>query len=167
MIMPKVKYLPMPNARLSATQAQTVGKELQRISKQKGCLKPALIVEAARPPESSLHAFFTWDDTEAAEQWRETQARGLVRSVRIVQCDMPSQEQPVIRAFVSVQASDTETKFEGHAYLPIQVATKSEDYKKQILDAAMSELREWKRRYSDYQQYFSSIFSAIEELEMV
>jgi len=164
--MAKIKYIAMPNSKVSSGHVPIVGRELHRIQKKQGCIKPAMVVDAARPKENPLHAFFEWDDSVAAEEWRQDQARGLIRSVRVIQCDMPPQEQPIVRAFVSVQASDTETKFEGTAYVPIQVASKNEDYKSQILDAAMAELREWKQRYSDYKQFFESVFNAIEELEV-
>jgi hypothetical protein len=42
-----------------------------------------MVVEAARDPNSPLHSAFTWDDAEAAEQYRLAQARVLLRRVRV------------------------------------------------------------------------------------
>ena len=44
-------------------------------------LTPELVVRDARSPSSPLHGCFEWDDSAAAEAWREQQARTLMRSV--------------------------------------------------------------------------------------
>lgn len=63
---------------------QRVREELQRIADQHdGRLKPEWVVDAARPEDSPLHDYFTWDDTLAAEERRKDQARPLIRSVEI------------------------------------------------------------------------------------
>jgi hypothetical protein len=45
-----------------------------------GEITPKLIVEAARGPDSPLHAAFEWDDSKAAECWRERCARDILVS---------------------------------------------------------------------------------------
>lgn len=49
-----------------------------------GRLVPEAVIEAASSPSSPLHRFFTWDDTEAAHEFRKQQARKLIRVVRVV-----------------------------------------------------------------------------------
>lgn len=49
-----------------------------------GELTPRLVVEAAADDTSPLHSLFTWDDTVAAQAFREEQARHVIRSVRVV-----------------------------------------------------------------------------------
>ena len=72
--------------------------ELERLFLE-GLLRPADVVEAARDPESPLHSHFEWDDTEAAEKWREEQARQLIRNVRI---EVGTSSPVLVRAFVSL-----------------------------------------------------------------
>lgn len=48
-----------------------------------GRLTPDAVLQDARSPKSPLHDQFTWDDSEAATQWRLQQARELIRSVRV------------------------------------------------------------------------------------
>jgi len=160
----KTKYIPMPGSRISTTAAEKIGREIGRITKKHGCAKPEIVVDEASSPSNPLHTYFTWDDSEAAHQWRITEARQIIRSVRIVRSDMPAQEQPVVRAFMNVNASDMEQAFTGRGYIPMTRVLKSEDYKKQILNVAMSELREWQDRYADYKTYFDGVFSAIDEV---
>jgi hypothetical protein len=51
---------------------------------QRGRLTPRDLVEAARDPESPLHAVFEWDDDKAADDWRIEQARRLIRSIKVM-----------------------------------------------------------------------------------
>lgn len=51
---------------------------------KKGRLTPRAVVEAARDPNSPMHACFEWDDSVAGDKWRIEQARRLIRTVRIV-----------------------------------------------------------------------------------
>lgn len=48
-----------------------------------GQLTPELVVEAARPKDSPLHPYITWDARAAAEKQRLYEARRLIRSVRV------------------------------------------------------------------------------------
>jgi hypothetical protein len=48
-----------------------------------GRVTPEMVVEAARDPSSPLHSAFTWDDAQAAHEHRLTQARVLLRRVRV------------------------------------------------------------------------------------
>ena len=64
--------------------AQTAGRELDRIRRRDGTIRPAAVVDEARPEEAPLHPAFEWRDPVAAEQWREHQASTLIRVVRVV-----------------------------------------------------------------------------------
>jgi hypothetical protein len=64
--------------------AQTAGRELDRIRRRDGTIRPAAVVAEARPEEAPLHPAFEWRDPVAAEQWREHQASTLIRVVRVV-----------------------------------------------------------------------------------
>lgn len=60
-----------------------IKQRLQELERDNGRLVPADVVEAARDPESPLHHHFEWDDSEAAQRYRITQARTLIRSVLV------------------------------------------------------------------------------------
>jgi len=64
--------------------AQTAGSELDRIRRRDGTIRPAAVVDEARPEEAPLHPAFEWRDPVAAEQWREHQASTLIKVVRVV-----------------------------------------------------------------------------------
>ncbi len=62
---------------------ENVAERLLELERVNGRLAPADVVDAARDPESPLHSHFTWDDTEAAEKYRLSQARTLIRTVKL------------------------------------------------------------------------------------
>lgn len=64
--------------------AQTAGSELDRIRRRDGTIRPAVVVDEARPEEAPLHPVFEWRDPVAAEQWRQHQATTLIKVVRVV-----------------------------------------------------------------------------------
>lgn len=64
--------------------AQTAGEELDRIRRRDGHIAPRVVVDEARPEDAPLHPAFEWRDEVAAENWREHEARQLVRQVRVI-----------------------------------------------------------------------------------
>lgn len=59
-------------------------KALQRIQKANGgILTTEKVLAAARDDASPLHAYFLWDDTEAAHLYRTEQANRLIRSFHV------------------------------------------------------------------------------------
>lgn len=65
------------------TSMRDVADRLEQLEQENGDIKPADVVNDARDPTSPLHDFFEWDDTAAADQYRLSQARLLIRRVKI------------------------------------------------------------------------------------
>jgi len=59
-----------------------IAEKLRELEKD-GRLLPADVLEEARNPDSPLHGHFEWDDTEAAAKYRLSQARALIRTVKL------------------------------------------------------------------------------------
>lgn len=84
---------------LSKIQAE----ELERIrSAHGGILYPEKVVEAARDENSPLHGAFEWEDTVAAEKYRLSQARYLIRHVRVEIRDPDKPKGILVRKYVSL-----------------------------------------------------------------
>jgi hypothetical protein len=63
---------------------KSIREEMESIARERnGLLLPEQIVESARNPNSSMHDEFTWDDSEAANAYRLTQARALIKRVKV------------------------------------------------------------------------------------
>lgn len=63
---------------------EEVRKELERIYKRDGALTATAVLKEAAQKGSPLHEHFTWDDSEAAQQWRLVQARNLIKRVKVI-----------------------------------------------------------------------------------
>lgn len=60
-----------------------VADRLEQLEQASGNLSPAAVVADAEEINSPLHDFFEWDDSAAAQQYRLSQARLLIRRVKI------------------------------------------------------------------------------------
>jgi len=67
---------------ITSERRKAISEELQTLVKD-GRLIPEDVVDAAKNPNSSLHTYFTWDDTEAAAAFRLQEARALIKRVRV------------------------------------------------------------------------------------
>ncbi len=117
--------------------------ELLRLAKvYRGVITPKLIVDAARPEDSPLHGQFTWDDTEAAEKYREWQARALLRVV--VEHVTAGKFDQDINVFVSLTS---DRKDEG-GYRVMMAVLSDADYRAQLLADAIAEMQLFERKYA-------------------
>ena len=118
---------------------ETYRKELLKLNK-KGPLTAETIVNTAKNPKSPLHKYFEWDDTAAGKKYRLYQARQLIN---IVIEPIETTEQPVY----SFEIVKTER---GREYKHVGEILDNEEYRQQLLDAAIRELSYWKGKYAYY-----------------
>lgn len=97
------------------------------------------LVEESRPEDAPLHSEFEWDDSVAAEKYREEQAGALIRHL-VVRIEANDQEYPT-RQYFMIQP-------EAKIYEPIQVILKDEDKTDLLLEQANRELRAFKAKYA-------------------
>lgn len=65
--------------------ADAIGSELERIRLANSDeLRPEDVVGQARKKSSPLHDQFTWDDSQAADEYRKWQARLLIRDIVVI-----------------------------------------------------------------------------------
>jgi len=138
--------------------AAEVGAHLEFIRQQhKGELTPEDVLADAENPNSPLHSFFEWSDTEAARQHRLHQARGLIRSVVAI---YTSEEQPAVRmkAYVHVPEGRETSHYRevGHA----MSVKKTRDL---VLQKAWREFQQWRQRYKDLKE-FADLFEVADEI---
>lgn len=124
-------------------------------AKHNGQLLPETVVAEARNPKHPLHDRFTWDNTEAAHQWRLQEARMLIRvCVEIVGNGLdPS---PV---FVSL-STDRQS---GRGYRVTADVMSDSDMRQQLLKDALFELNCFQRKYSQLRQ-LADVFAAIRKV---
>ena len=146
-----------PGSRFSV-KAQVAGGELDRIRRENnGDLIPASVVDAARDDESPLHDLFEWEDSRAAELFRQTQARHLINSIRIiVREDEESPEESRI-AFIRVRVD------KRSSYRSASSVLSDTDLRKQAIDECLALLEGVKARF-DHLNELAEVFEAIQNV---
>lgn len=150
-----------PSSRMPAgVDPQITGELLERVQEQNGgIITPHAVVDAARPTSSPIHSAFEWDDWRAGELYRQEQARGLIRSVRVLVNVQNAETQPV-RAFLNVKMTE-----QGSGYVAVREALTTPAYRDQILVDALAELKAWQARYKQLNE-LAGIFEAIEQMKL-
>jgi len=115
--------------------------ELNQIRKENaGVLRPADVVAFAKNPRTKLHEKFTWDDNEAAREYRLWQARELIRVVVSVG---PVDEKPV-RTYVSLLS---DRRNAGGGYRTLHSVLRSKAKREALLREAEADMNRFIAKY--------------------
>lgn len=110
------------------------------------------IVDRARDETSELHKCFEWDDTEAAEKWREHQARNVVNQL-VVSVRQEDDKEPVNIRVMHIADNP-------HEYKQTRLIVQNADEYASLLSRAMAELKAFRDKYktlSELEQVFDAI----------
>lgn len=132
------------NHAIKGLSAQTIGNELESIRSRQGKITAEIVLEEAFDPDSPLHGGFTWEDTEAARQWRLQEARRLIVSVRVLTPDTARNNAP---CFVSVRTLEN-----GRNYLPAAEVLSNDDMRERLLDEIRGFIETLERRYKHFEE---------------
>lgn len=117
------------------TNANIAGAVCEELEQTVG-LTAQTLLDASRPDDAPLHGEFEWDDEKAAEAYRRTQARYIIRSL-CVDAEVEGRIEPV-RAYFMV----TESRYEN-----VSVVISEQKKRTAVLDMAMRELKAFERKY--------------------
>lgn len=151
-----MEYYARRGSNLSNKDAAVCGPELSRIETANEGLTPRMVVVEAADPQSPLHKQFTWDDTQAAIQYRDEQARRLIRNI-MVRVDIDDEPQDV-RLFFNV------TQNKERSYRNISYVSNDEDLQEQVVQQAHAELERWRTKWSQYRQ-LQDFVNAVAEVQ--
>jgi len=157
-----VAYKARKGAPFGDNDAQVYGECIAEIMKERGSVRPDDVVDVAQDDSSPLHSYFEWDDAVAGAKHRKHQARLLMNG--IVKVRVIKQEVQEHRAFVSVSIS-TEKRRSVRRYVTIEEALTNSEYRQQMLESAMRELKYWRQKYDQYHE-LSIVFNVIDEMEV-
>lgn len=126
--------------------AQKCADEIMEICEELESATPQQILEKARDSNTELHKCFTWDNTEAAEKWRISEARTVVRNLKIIEQKSDKQPEPTtIRVFYK---TDNES-----GYKPTKLILKKPDEYKALVERCRSELLAIKQKFNSISEY--------------
>ena len=130
--------------------ANVAAAECERLEAE-GRLTAADLVEESRSEDSPLHSEFEWRDDVAADEYRKSQARGIINSLVVV-----SEKHEPVKAFVNLVATSP-------TYTSIQTAVSMADTRELLLQNALRELIAFQKKYKNLTE-FANLFSEIERL---
>lgn len=137
----------------------TIEKELRALHSRDGVLTCEAVLEAARPKNSPLHNYFTWEDSRAAERYRLIEAGRLIATVRIEYRQKKDPQIIYTPAFIP-----TGTSSEGkRQYYPVEEVTKNDFLREKALADARREMESTRARYShlvDLLELSTKVFAA-------
>ena len=117
-------------------EAQNAGEELERINDKYGQTTASNVVDESRPEKAVLHEAFEWNDEVAAEEHRKTQARSLIKTVRVIHPEKGDQP-----AFVHVAVLK--------GYVPAQRVVDEPELMKSAKDGAIRRLHEAEKHLNE------------------
>jgi hypothetical protein len=125
----------------------TVREALQEIYAEHRVLTPQIVVEEARPSGAPLHSHFEWEDSVAGELYRLEQARGLIRSVKVL--GARDEEGPKeIREWLSVERPDRPRSYE-----PLHEVIEDDFALQLVLQEMERDIELVKRKYGHLKEY--------------
>lgn len=164
-------YKPKQGARIDKEQAQRYGERIAVLEENNRGNEdlPGVLIEDARIEVSPLHDYFMWDDQAAGEQFRRHQAQILLCSIEVEIVNPVSEDLEYTRAFhpVTVEiAQEIPEPEEEPETVSVWTTTQriwdNPNWKQQIVDKALAELKSWQKKYRQYSE-LSRIHIAIDE----
>lgn len=131
---------------------------LVSLMRAKDGITPGDVLKDAKSPKSPLHDRFDWDDSEAAEKWRLTQAGALIRQLKVKVVDLKSEEERITRYAVSVRSHEGEVK-----YVTTERAMGDTELRAQMLSDARRDMLTFRRKYAILNE-LSSVFDAMNRI---
>jgi hypothetical protein len=149
----KEKPLTIQNAK--EADAQRIGEALTEIKqKTKGRCNSKTVLGFARDRKHYLHKFFEWNNSVAAEKYRQEQARELMSCVDIV--EGKGKKEKRLPAFVSLIDRG------GRGYHTVQEVLDSEHLQDLALRQAEADLESYERRLAVFHEICDAIRTARE-----
>ena len=150
------------------TNPQIVGEYCYKLEQDNGGkLTPKKLVEAARDVNSPLHDEFEWDDTIAAERYREQQAMYIIRSIEVTLISVPAE---VTEMNITITESNNGgTRFyhaidmDGTGYEDIYSISQDELKYRKLLQNCLKDLNNFKAKYEVLRGEFPTLFADIDK----
>ena len=147
----ELKYKTKTEARQTQERKQDViDSEIERLYQELGHVpNNREIVDASKRKDAPLHRYFEWDDSLAAQHWRDTQAHQMLMACRfVVELQENGRKRRVqVRKFVLIKQNEP-LRFRNEAL-------SESDARSAFLARATGELRSWCARFADLEELAS------------
>lgn len=118
-------------------------------------LTPKNLLDVSRPEDAPLHKEFEWDDSVAAERFREEQARHIINCL-MIEAEVETAEPVMVKAYLNID--------HGKKSYESTLSIMSDEEKTQkALDTALAELIAVKKKWG----YLTTLKKVFEEVDKV
>ena len=131
--METITYKKREGAPFKDEDTKIIANIIVAIEKKKGLITPNDLVNQARSESSPIHNLFEWDDTEAASQYRLSQARNIINHIEIEVRGESSEERKADIVIQPQRAFHSVVSEYGRGYVSTVNIVKDEDLVKQVV----------------------------------
>lgn len=151
------------------TDPQVVGEYCHDLEQKKGGkITPKELVEAAKDVNSPLHCEFEWNDSVAAQKFRETQASYIIRSIEVEIVHIPTSitnvEVKIVPAGMHGVRFYHALSNNGTGYENLYSINNDEWKRKKLLDNCLRDIRNLKNKYETLRDELPGFFKAIDDV---
>jgi len=128
--------------------------ELKEIYNKEKKLTAEIVLNHAKKKSSPLHELFTWNNTEAANQFRLWEARTLIKSVKITMT--VGVEEVKVRKYINLRTDDENNANPWGAnseYKEVKEIMSDEKTKEILFQQAINELNAFRKKYHGLRQF--------------
>lgn len=139
--------------------------ELKDIEEIFGEISPQRVVDSAKNKKSSLHSFFVWDDSVAANRYRLQQASRLLRNIEVK--TISNGDVKFLRVF---ELSSISNGYNKEGAKSVSYDNLSVDSIRKIIIFSTADIIRAVNKLSNYPQYVNSVSllkKAIEEIKTI
>lgn len=141
-----------------------VERELSALYEKNGKLTAEIVIQEAKQKTHPLHEFFTWDNKEAAINFRLEEARMMIRTVKIT--INTGVTNVTVRKYVNIRTTETDQVNpygKKSEYTEIKDVLNDEEKKQMMFVQAVSELNAFRNKYHSL-QIFERLFAEIDNI---
>ena len=125
---------------LHKTPAQVAGEICEKLEQSEDGLTPRTLLDASRDVNAPLQDEFEWNDSEAAERYREQQAGAIIRNLYVITAEHSTTENT--RAFVNVHHEPKQGNFHN-----IRVVMDNEAMREKLFASAKRDMQSFIAKY--------------------
>jgi len=141
--------------------AQEIG---EFIEKCKDKSTRGILNEIKKKPKSKIYSLFEWNKSKAIELYQLQRVREIISHIEIeiirIGSDEPVELNVSVSAFKSVQPINQEER----VYVSFDEGMNNKEYRKQIIERAKTELKNWTEKYHQYKELETIIKTILKTL---
>jgi uncharacterized protein YpuA (DUF1002 family) len=128
--------------------AEITGSICQSIIDAEGAVTPERLVEVSKPKDAPLHQEFEWNNTIAAQKYREEQARQIIKNIVAIELTEDEEEPKEVQCWVNSVRAFVPTDERLHKYVSINTALKEPSWRNNLLENAKRDMKAFIAKYN-------------------